>query len=348
MRLRKEDYTVAWICALPDPEWQASRLLIDEEHDDPDLGVDTHASYAFGSVNGHNVVMGCLPDTLMGIGAAASVASAMKTTFRCLKFALLVGIGGGVPSATNDIRLGDVVVSRPDRDRSHGGVKQYDFGKAVQDGKFHHTGMLNMPPEILLSALGKVRSSPPNSSKFYEYLDSYKRWKQHKPEFAEPPEVDKLFQAQYPHRTKDDSCYRCDSMYEVQRGTRGTQRPQVFFGTIASGNQVMKDALKRDIMSRTYDDVLCFEMEAAGLMNVFPCLVIRGICDYCDSHKNKKWQPFAAAAAAAWTKELLRNITAADVSSGHSMVELYSSKLPSFETSTNSPVQSAITYRSLL
>lgn len=46
-------------------------------------------------------------------------------------------------------------------------------------------------------------------------------------------------------------------------------------------------------------------MEAAGLMDNFPCLVIRGICDYSDSHKNKRWQEYAAATAAAYAKELL-------------------------------------------
>lgn len=49
----------------------------------------------------------------------------------------------------------------------------------------------------------------------------------------------------------------------------------------------------------------CVEMQAAGLMNDFPCLVIRGICDYADSHKNKEWQGYATAVAAAYTKELL-------------------------------------------
>ena len=47
-------------------------------------------------------------------------------------------------------------------------------------------------------------------------------------------------------------------------------------------------------------------MEAAGLMNDFPCLVIWGICDYADSHKNKRWQNYAVATAAVYAKELLR------------------------------------------
>ena len=66
----------------------------------------------------------------------------------------------------------------------------------------------------------------------------------------------------------------------------------------------MKDGLTRDKAAAELK-VLCFEMEAAGLMNDFPCLVIRGICDYSDSHKHKNWQRRAAAVAAAYAKELL-------------------------------------------
>jgi hypothetical protein len=49
-------------------------------------------------------------------------------------------------------------------------------------------------------------------------------------------------------------------------------------------------------------------MEAAGLMDYFPCLVIRGLCDYSDSHKTKRWQSYAAVVAAAYAKDLLRVI----------------------------------------
>jgi nucleoside phosphorylase len=81
----------------------------------------------------------------------------------------------------------------------------------------------------------------------------------------------------------------------------------VHYGLIASGNQLMKDALYRDGLAEKWK-VLCFEMEAAGLMNDFPCLVVRGICDYSDSHKNKEWQAYAAIAAAAYAKDLLYTI----------------------------------------
>lgn len=81
---------------------------------------------------------------------------------------------------------------------------------------------------------------------------------------------------------------------------------------IASGNQVMKHGGTRDQLARELG-ILCFEMEAAGLMDNFPCLVVRGICDYADSHKNEQWQKYAAATAAAYAKELLSVISAGHV-----------------------------------
>jgi nucleoside phosphorylase len=56
-------------------------------------------------------------------------------------------------------------------------------------------------------------------------------------------------------------------------------------GTIASGELVVKDAALRNQPVKEYG-LLCFEMEAAGALADFPCTVIRGISDYCDSHKN--------------------------------------------------------------
>jgi nucleoside phosphorylase len=69
----------------------------------------------------------------------------------------------------------------------------------------------------------------------------------------------------------------------------------------------MRDASIRDRLAAE-KDILCFEIEAAGLMNHFPCLVVRGICDYSDSHKNKEWQGYTAMAVAAYAKDLLCRI----------------------------------------
>lgn len=69
----------------------------------------------------------------------------------------------------------------------------------------------------------------------------------------------------------------------------------------------MKDSETRDRLAEQYG-ILCFEMEAAGLMDGLPTLVIRGICDYCDSHKLKKWQGYAALTAAAYARILLSSL----------------------------------------
>jgi nucleoside phosphorylase len=97
--------------------------------------------------------------------------------------------------------------------------------------------------------------------------------------------------------------------------------PVIHYGTIASGNQVMRHGETRERWRRE-SDVLCFEMETAGLMNNFPCLVIRGICDYADSHKNKRWQEYAAATAAAYVKELLYIIPGSQVMETRTAVEM--------------------------
>lgn len=90
----------------------------------------------------------------------------------------------------------------------------------------------------------------------------------------------------------------------IKRLPRPQNDPIVHYGLVASGNQVMKHAPTRDKLAKEFG-ILCFEMEASGLMDNFPCLVIRGICDYADSHKSKQWQKYAAATAAAYAKELL-------------------------------------------
>ncbi len=61
-------------------------------------------------------------------------------------------------------------------------------------------------------------------------------------------------------------------------------------------------------------------------MNSFPCLAIRGICDYADSHKNKTWQAFAAAAAAACAKEILSVIPSTEMEKSRTADEIFKEK----------------------
>ncbi|KAH0593875.1 hypothetical protein MHUMG1_08197 [Metarhizium humberi] len=306
---RPREYTVGWVCALP-IELEAAEALLDEEHEslEPDLNDDN--LYTFGKCCQHNVVIAGLPAGRTGNNSAAAIATRMKASFRAIRFILLVGIGGGVPSADNDIRLGDVVISQPAQ--SHGGVVQYDFGKEKPDG-FERTGCLGCPPTLLLNAVTKLKvKHAQKKSRSPTYMNELQRDAGFKRDSAM---VDVLYEAEYNHDGKEGQvCHSCSEEKIVKREPRNSPEEFVIHcGTIASGNKLMRDAVTRDRVSDGLGGVLCFEMEAAGLMNIASCLVIRGVCDYADSHKNKLWQKYAAGTAAVCAKELLSIIPAARV-----------------------------------
>src|SRR6266516_7806846 len=131
--LTYQDYSVGWICALP-TEMAAAQAMLDEQHNPLQQDSHDHNTYTLGRIRAHNVTLACLLAGVTGTVSAARMATQMVSTFKSLRFGLMVGIGGGVPSQDNDIRLGDVVVSKPTE--TFGGVIQYDFGKTVQDGNF--------------------------------------------------------------------------------------------------------------------------------------------------------------------------------------------------------------------
>jgi nucleoside phosphorylase len=303
---------VGWICALA-IEMAAAVGMLDKRHDSLPQDSRDHNNYVLGQIGPHNVAITCLPAGVPGVTPAARVASHMLSTFTSLRFGLMVGIGGGVPSQENDIRLGDVVVSQPTK--TFGGVIQYDFGKTVQEGKFERTGTLNRPPDVLLRAVASLQAKhlmeePALSTYLSEMGSKFPRLASTS---AFPgSEHDHLFEATYDHPATEVTCANCRTDRLVTRTKRGDTIPAIHYGLIASGNQVMRDGKTRERL-RSELQVLCFEMEAAGLMDDFPCLVIRGICDYADSHKNKRWQPYAAATAAAYAKELLNVISATQV-----------------------------------
>ncbi|KAF3154968.1 hypothetical protein TWF569_010588 [Orbilia oligospora] len=317
-KLHHNAYTVGWVCALT-KEFTAACTMLDKFHEDLDTPASDDNSYFLGSIGPHNVVIACLPEGLMGTTPAATVAVRMFSTFTKLRFCLLVGIGGGVPSPEHDIRLGDIVVSVPAG--QHGGVVQWDYGKSEDGGKFRRTGTLNRPPAVLTGAVAKLETLHNlGRKKFPRYL---KEIQEKFPEGAlasyahEASMEDILFEANYSHIPGNRSCDQCDPSRAVRyrKNRPGSGLNMVHRGVIASGNQVVKDAMKREEIRQCIGDILCIEMEAAGLMGEFPCIVIRGICDYSDSHKNKGWQEFAAASAAAYAKELLTVITRGETDS---------------------------------
>jgi nucleoside phosphorylase len=277
--------------------------MLDEEHPALPHPPQDNNTYTLGRIGGHNVVIACLPAGQTGNNSAATVASQMRYSFMSIRFGLMVGIGGGVPSEEHDIRLGDVVVSSPGK--QSGGVIQYDFGRTVAEGQFIHNGSLNAPPAFLLTAVNTLKARHSlRDDRLSHYLSAVYAPRLGSNYIYQGAENDILFKADYDHIGDNASCDQCDKAMLVSRPTRDDTRPEIHYGTIASGNQVMRHGKTRERLRRE-SDILCFEMEAAGLMNNFPCLVIRGICDYADSHKNKRWQEYAAVTAAAYAKELL-------------------------------------------
>jgi nucleoside phosphorylase len=277
--------------------------MLDERHSPLEQDPVDHNTYCLGRVHQHNVVLACLPAGHTGTNSAATVAAQMRSSFRGIRFGLMVGIGGGVPSKDHDIRLGDVVVSKPGI--QNGGVVQYDYGKTMKEGEFMHTGFLNSPPMVLLTAVNTLQAEHAlYGSRLADYLKVMDNPRLRSKFGYQGAEYDQLFGAEYEHVGGGTTCEQCDVSQQIVRPARDDLDPVVHYGTIASGNQVMRHGGTRDRLGREFG-VLCFEMEAAGLMNDFPYVVIRGVCDYADSHKNKRWQEYAAAAAAAYAKELL-------------------------------------------
>ncbi|KAF5563248.1 hypothetical protein FNAPI_2749 [Fusarium napiforme] len=247
-------------------------------------------TYALGTIGQHMIVAACLPSGEYGTNAAADAASNLRRTYHEVEFCLLVGIAGGAPSPETDIRLGDVVVSHPTSTSS--GVIQYDRGKEYKGNTFQLTGSLQGPPRSLRTAkctsfkarcVLELASSTPGKNRPIDTTFLY-------------------FELQSP-RTRERPSLQGDSHVQ-RRARRPTDLPEIHYGLIASGNRVLKDASMRDPWAKEHG-ILCFEMEAAGVMNILPCLVIRGICDYADAYKNKTWQNYAAATAAAYAKLLL-------------------------------------------
>ena len=326
-----KDYTVGWICAVR-TEFVAAQTFLDEKHDTPiSVARNDNNNYARGRMGGHNVAIAVLPAGEYGLSTAASVARDMVHTFPNIRIGLMVGIAGGAPSDEHDIRLGDVVVGVPGNGKS--GVFQFDFGKAIQDQAFKYTRHLDQPPTVLRTAVGGLMAKYEiEGHKIEEAINTILQNNERLQKNYKRPAVDRLYHAKHTHPSEGEerlaSCEKVcgdgSSLMERRKRTEHEDNPAIHYGQIASSNTLMKDAILRDRLVEK-EDVLCFEMEAAGLPNQFPCLVVRGICDYSDTHKNKEWQGYAAMAAAAYAKDLLSQIHPKNVESEKRLSETLSS-----------------------
>lgn len=242
------------------------------------------------SANGkkHRVALGLCG---MGNNRAAIRATNMLNHFKSIDSIIMTGIAGGIPSFQIDgkqVRLGDIVVSD--------GVTQYDFVKETLESINVRSNSAK-PSAQLLEAVDVMRTYEyENVYPWHEYLDEFSS----KPPFTKPAaDTDKLYDLE------DKICeHPCDS-------TR-TEYPKVFMGGVASANNLLKNPQKRNMLKESYD-VLAVEMEASGIADATwnhatGYLVIRGICDYCDKHKNDVWQEYAALVAAAYTRSLIEEL----------------------------------------
>ncbi|KIV87675.1 hypothetical protein PV11_03206 [Exophiala sideris] len=305
------DYTVACICPLG-VELAPVEAMLDEVHPNVDLRRKSYAprassvenAYTLGRIGGYNVVIAAMPRT--GNNVAATVTTMLHNDFPFIRYAFLVGIGGGVPGigGVDDVRLGDIVVGLSAG--TAGAVIQCDLGKRLHNSDFQSTGLVQRPPDNLCAQIERLKAlHHREGSKVPHLLDQMlHKYPLMVAKYTSPGSAnDCLFKASYPH-AGTSTCERCSPSELVVRSVRASSDPVIHYGRVGSSNAVIKDGVTRDSLKQRFG-LICVDMEAAGLMDAFPGLVIRGICDYADSHKNKQWQPYAAAVAAAYLKELL-------------------------------------------
>lgn len=304
IKLDPKDYTVAWIAPL-EIEAQAALHLLDERHRGR-FPVGRGDDYVFhaGVMGGHNIVIATLPaGQEYGTGSAAALASQVKKFFPNLWFGLLVGVAAGLPDLSRipirDIRLGDVLVGLPDGESA--GLIAYDLGKETEDGfqQLRRGHALATTEPIVRAAIGSIKLEAPNDTgSFLPYYEIIRNKEHATGTFSDPgQDRDTLFLA-----------YEDGSEEVAVRAPRpDAKRTRVWYGTIGSGDKLLKNAQKKNELRDKYG-LIGLEMEAAGTMNRIPVGVIRGVCDYGDRHKNKRWQPYAAAMAASYARALLDEI----------------------------------------
>lgn len=322
-------FTVGWICGLS-VEMAAAVAMLDEAYEDGLHNPVDGYSYGLGKIGGHNIVIACLPAGQYGSMSASVVANRMITSYANLRFIFSVGIGGGIPRKGYDIRLGDVVVSKP----SGGSPAVVEWDINI-DSQVEVRPNPTKPPMVLLSAVARLQAhSLTNGLELNNIIkERVEKFPKLREIFQYPgAEHDMLFEHPFEDsQSENSSSDEVDLDTLVKRSRREDDEPQVHYGVIASGNRLLKKSKIRNELGSKYR-VLAVELEAAGLMSYFPCLVIRGIADYADSHKDKRWQGYAAATSAAYTRRLLQYVGEINV---HDVKPLLKTYVESLERSTS-------------
>jgi nucleoside phosphorylase len=342
---RREDFQIAIICALElehDAISLRFDQFWDEGNEPYGRAPGDANTYMMGRIGKYDVVLVMLPN--MGKVAAAGAASGIWSSYAGLKLAFLVGICGGVPGAGKDeLLLGDVVISKRIVQYDFG--KQYpdEFSTrtTVEDSLGRASKHIRNLLAVFETDLARDRLERKAAIYLQQIQDSTSRNRRTARYNYPGASQDRLFQAHYRHkhhRSSQCSCAEtgdipfrvcsesrgwscdergCDSKYLVRRErleykrqleaagrSKEAQAPSIYIGSIGSGDAVIKSGEDRDKIAKSHD-LAAFEMEGAGVWEEIPCIVVKAVCDYADSHKNKSWQHFAAATAASAAKALL-------------------------------------------
>lgn len=295
-----KEFMIGWICVLKE-EYRAAVSILDERYNTANLvrGEGDKNQYVLGRVRSHNVIINFPPTGLNGPVHAFGVARDMKSTFPRIRFALLVGIAGGVPSRKEDIRLGDVVLGQR--------VVPYRTGKETQNG-FKRTGRIRTPPPELLTAVRYLDDRIDMDGLDLSVSIEKIRTKAARGGAAFiRPVGDRLYELGFAHKDFGCDCLELESQHPenvVHRQGRKDDLVRLFHGEIGADAAVMKNSRQRDAIAKR-EDILCYEMESWAVMNLIPCLPIRGISDYADEHKNDAWHLYASLAAATCAREFL-------------------------------------------
>ncbi|KAK8141538.1 hypothetical protein G3M48_010355 [Beauveria asiatica] len=279
------DYTIVLFCPLV-IEQQAAYLMLDQVHAElPERSAGQTVLYTLGRIASYNVAIAGYPVGEVGGGVSGSMVSEALRDFPKLEAGLLVGIAAGIPSSKHDIRLGDVAVAVPNKDNP--GVIGYDFVKFEQD-QVRIKQWQNSTHSLLRSAISSIRvhQGRPGFS-FTRHLQV----------------LDKAVAFRRPDSPRPGTDFPVSDMHRSDH----RDEPIVHYGTILSGNGVIKSKSKRDELRDRFDGI-AIEMEAAGMMTRLPVAVIRGISDFADSNKNDEWHPYAAITAAAYAKEIVMRL----------------------------------------
>lgn len=348
----RDAFEVAIICALR-IESDAVEATFDQFYEEEviyDKVRGDENSYSLGRISRHNVVLAYMPG--MGKTASATVAANFRASFPSIRLGLVVGVCGGVPRDENtnaEVLLGDVIISTGVIQFDFG--RQLPDQVARKDTLQDNLGRPNLEIRGFLNKVQGWRGRTEISSRIVENIAEicgkagFNDWKHPGIQY------DYLFPAIYRHKHQipgectacdkcaDDMGHVCDDalssdctllkcdikkaavrerINEVQANPESTEQslmpPVLHFGLVASGDLVMKSATRRDELAAR-EKVIAFEMEGAGLWDTFPTVIIKGVCDYADSHKNKKWQKYAAVTAAACSKAFLRQWRGAEKTS---------------------------------